>query len=102
MALELAVHLDPRIAEVQDVELVDGQDRGGYGRFVDCGCVDGPVVSLLGGVGHVVGDTLSSAMLSLSELSSSEVRRACRRVVTGIRLWIDCGRVVVGTCYGTM
>eukprot|EP00959_Pyramimonas_sp_CCMP1952_P436468 9139607-Pyramimonas_sp.AAC.1 len=36
--------------------------------------------------------TLSSAMLSEFVLLSSEVRRACRRVVTVIHLQIDCGR----------
>eukprot|EP00959_Pyramimonas_sp_CCMP1952_P295751 6185963-Pyramimonas_sp.AAC.1 len=77
---ELAVHLDPRRGESKHVGLLGwlmaNIVRGGCGR-------------LLGGdddvVGHVVGDVVVSHVIpTLSELVllSSEVRRACRRVVT--------------------
>ena len=79
MALELAVHLDPRRAEGQDVKLVDGQDRGGYGRFDDSGCVDRPVVSLLGGIGHVVGDVVVShvVVVGIAELGGASSLSSC-------------------------
>ena len=47
MALELAVHLDPRGAERNEVQLVDGQGGGSRGRCDDSGRVDSAVVSLL-------------------------------------------------------
>eukprot|EP00976_Prorocentrum_cordatum_P001520 30896-Prorocentrum_minimum.AAC.2 len=80
---------------------VDGQDRGGCGRFDGSWCVDRPVVGLLGGggvrngvVGHVVGVRIGVVKLgSASSLSS---------YYDGHSL-ADCVRkVVVGTCYGTM
>ena len=78
----MAVHLDSRRAESKDVELVDGQDRGGYGRFDDSGCVDRPVVSLLGGddvVGHVVGDVVVShvVVVGIVELGGASSLSSC-------------------------
>ena len=79
--------------------------RGGCGRFDDSGCVDCPVVSLLGGddvVGHVGGDGVVGHVVGIGVVELGSASSLLLSCCDGHSL-ADCLRkVVVGTCYGTM